>query len=44
VGVEDLVIVATAASILIVPRAKAQQTGLAAAAFAAGRTAKIQDE
>ena len=44
VGVEDLVIVATADSILIVPREKAQQTGLAAAAFAAQRTAKIQDE
>jgi mannose-1-phosphate guanylyltransferase/mannose-6-phosphate isomerase len=44
VGVEDLVIVATADSILIVPRAKAQQTGLAAAAFAADRSTKIQDE
>jgi mannose-1-phosphate guanylyltransferase/mannose-6-phosphate isomerase len=43
VGVEDLVIVATADSILIVPRAKAQQTGLAAAAVAEHRSTKIQD-
>lgn len=42
VGVEDLVIVATADSILIVPREKAQQTGLAAAAFTAHRSTKIQ--
>jgi mannose-1-phosphate guanylyltransferase/mannose-1-phosphate guanylyltransferase/mannose-6-phosphate isomerase len=44
VGVEDLVIVATADSILIVPRGKAQQTGLAAAAFAAHRSTKRQGE
>ena len=42
VGIEDLVIVATADSILIVPRKKAQQTGLAAAAFAAHCSTKIQ--
>jgi mannose-1-phosphate guanylyltransferase/mannose-6-phosphate isomerase len=42
VGVEDLVIVATADAILIVPRHKAQQTGLAAAAFAAHCSTKIQ--
>jgi mannose-1-phosphate guanylyltransferase len=44
VGVEDLVIVATGDSILIVPRDKAQQTGLAAAAFAAHRSTNIQGE
>ena len=43
VGVEDLVIVATGDSILIVPRSKAQQTGLAAAAFARHRSTTIQD-
>lgn len=42
VGVEDLVIVATAEAILIVPRDKAQQTGLAAAAFGAHCSTKIQ--
>jgi mannose-1-phosphate guanylyltransferase len=44
VGVEDMVIVATGDSILIVPREKAQQTGLAAAAFAAHRSTKIQGQ
>jgi mannose-1-phosphate guanylyltransferase / mannose-6-phosphate isomerase len=44
VGVEDLVIVATADSILIVPRDKAQQTGLAAAAFTAHRSTSVQGE
>jgi mannose-1-phosphate guanylyltransferase/mannose-1-phosphate guanylyltransferase/mannose-6-phosphate isomerase len=44
VGVEDLVIVATGDSILIVPRGKAQQTGLAAAALAANCSLKIQGE
>jgi mannose-1-phosphate guanylyltransferase/mannose-6-phosphate isomerase len=44
VGVEDLVIVATADFILIVPRDKAQQTGLAAAALEAHRSTNIQGE
>jgi mannose-1-phosphate guanylyltransferase len=43
VGLQDMVVIATATSILILPRDQAQKAGLAAAAVAAHRSTQIQD-
>jgi mannose-1-phosphate guanylyltransferase/mannose-6-phosphate isomerase len=43
VGLQDMVVIATATSILILPRDQAQKAGLAGAAVAARRSTGIQD-